>query len=146
MLAVSNGLSRFEGGGEKSSFRGWLRRVARNKCVDFIRLQVKLPAKARGGSTNMAVLSEDALTAELFDVDEESLAGEQREIVSRALTIIRSRFEKTTWKAFWRTVIDGCSPDDVASELGITRWNVYKARSRVLQRLRTELDGLETLP
>jgi RNA polymerase sigma-70 factor (ECF subfamily) len=41
--------------------------------------------------------------------------------------------------------VDGCTPDEVAAELSLSRWAVYKARSRVLQRLRTELEGLENL-
>ena len=59
---------------------------------------------------------------------------------------MRNRFEKSTWQAFWRTVIDGVSTEEVAEELGLSRWAVYKARSRVLQLLRSELDCLEDLP
>ncbi len=59
---------------------------------------------------------------------------------------MRNRFEKSTWQAFWRTVIDGVSTEEVAEELGLSRWAVYKARSRVLQLLRSELACLEDLP
>jgi len=38
-------------------------------------------------------------------------------------------------------VIDGCSPDEVATELCMSRWAVSKARARVLQRLRDEFAG-----
>ena len=145
MLAVMDGLNRFDAAREDASFRGWLRRIARNKCVDFVRQEVKLNAGAKGGSTNLAACN--ALQLEHYtETDEDTLAVEQNGVVRRALAIMRNHFEKTTWKAFWRTAIDGCSPDDVAQELGMSRWNVYKARSRVLQRLRSELSGLEDLP
>jgi DNA-directed RNA polymerase specialized sigma24 family protein len=39
-------------------------------------------------------------------------------------------------------VIDGRAPADVAEELGMTRQALYKAKSRVLRRLRHDLDGL----
>lgn len=145
MLAVSESLHRYDGEKNGATFRGWLRQITRNKCVDHIRRAAKLPTHARGGSTNLVLLNEDALAAELTDAEPETLATERRQVVQRALAIMRNRFERSTWQAFWRTAIDGCRPDDVAEELGTTRWNVYKARSRVLQRLRTELDGLEDL-
>ena len=37
---------------------------------------------------------------------------------------------------------DQDAPADVAKAAGMTVWAVYKARSRVLHRLRTELDEL----
>ena len=144
MIAVSNGLGRFDAG-SGSSFRGWLRQIARNKCVDFIRKATKEPVVARGGSSNLMQLSEDALARELTSAGAQEQTQERQQVVGRAMSIMRKHFEKTTWQAFWRTVIDGCKPEEVAEELDLTRWNVYKARSRVLQRLRAELDGLEDL-
>ena len=55
---------------------------------------------------------------------------------------MRTDFEPQTWQAFWRTTIQGESPSDVAAELGVSKWTVYKAKSRVLQRLRDEFDDL----
>ena len=62
-------------------------------------------------------------------------------VVYRALQSIRAEFEKRTWQAFWQTTVEGRLPADVAADLGITRSTVYSAKSRVLQRLRDELDG-----
>ncbi len=56
--------------------------------------------------------------------------------------MLRDQFEATTWTAFWATVVEGRQPAEVADSLGVTRWAVYKARARVLQRLREELEGL----
>ena len=54
----------------------------------------------------------------------------------------RERQDDRTWKAFWRSAVEGDRPADVAADLGVSVWAVYKARSRVLQRVRTELEGL----
>lgn len=128
-----------------ATFRGWLRTVTHNKVMDLHRL--RQTPDARGGTANIAAL------AELRASESSSAAGtgggdapdesDRVEVLRRALVILRPRFEQQTWAAFWRTTVDGCSPDDVADELGISRWSVYKARSRVLHRLRTELEGLE---
>ena len=70
---------------------------------------------------------------------------ERQAVVRRIMSILRASFERKTWQAFWRVVVDGCSPDDVATGLSMSRWSVYKARARVLQRLREEVSGLEEL-
>ncbi len=68
--------------------------------------------------------------------------SESRSIMRRALELVRAEFEPATWTAFWRTTVDGAVPADAAAELGVSVNAVYKAKSRVLRRLRDELDGL----
>ena len=63
-------------------------------------------------------------------------------VLSRAVQIMRSDFEEKTWKACWALVVEGKSGAAVAAELGMKIDAVYAARSRVLRRLRQELDGL----
>ncbi len=67
---------------------------------------------------------------------------DQRTLIRRAIAIYRDRFDSKTWQAFWATVVEGRDPAEVAETLGVSRWNIYKARARILQRLRTELSGL----
>ena len=147
-VAVSTRLAAYDVERQGATFRGWLWTITRNKAADFVRNCRGQPGP-RGGSTNLANLNAvSANTSEsvgmMVDPPPE-YASDQQEIIRRALAILRSSFEPSTWQAFWRTVIDGCTPDEVASELSLSRWAVYKARSRVLQRLRNELDGLEHL-
>jgi RNA polymerase sigma-70 factor (ECF subfamily) len=63
-------------------------------------------------------------------------------LAARALEIMRAEFEPATWQACWETVVSGRPAAEVASELGLTTNAVYLARSRVLRRLRCELQGL----
>jgi RNA polymerase sigma-70 factor (ECF subfamily) len=55
---------------------------------------------------------------------------------------MQTEFEETTWRAFWQTAVEGRSGADVAENLGLTIGAVYKSKSRVLRKLRDELDGL----
>jgi RNA polymerase sigma-70 factor (ECF subfamily) len=63
-------------------------------------------------------------------------------IVQRALTLIEQDFAPVTWRAFWLTTHDGADAAAVAAELGISTNAVFIAKSRVLKRLRTEIEGL----
>ncbi|MBC8289748.1 MAG: sigma-70 family RNA polymerase sigma factor, partial [Planctomycetes bacterium] len=69
-------------------------------------------------------------------------ARELAEVVKRAISIVQDRPADNPWRAFWRTAVEGDEPNTVAEALGVSVWTVYKARTRVLNRLRGELDGL----
>ena len=60
----------------------------------------------------------------------------------RMLDLVRVEFENRTWEAFWRIVVDGQSPAEVAAAMDLSLPAVYKAKSRVLRRLREQLQGL----
>lgn len=76
--------------------------------------------------------------------DDEDTESEEASVSHRVLDLIRSEFEPRTWKAFWRTAVEAATPADVSTELGMTTSAIRIAKSRVLSRLRQELDGLVT--
>lgn len=62
-------------------------------------------------------------------------------LVGRALDVMRTDFEPATWKACWEMTVEGRPASDIAAELGLSVASVYAATSRVLRRLRQELQG-----
>ncbi|HJZ56074.1 MAG TPA: sigma-70 family RNA polymerase sigma factor [Gemmataceae bacterium] len=116
------------------SFRAWLHTVFVNKWKDTCRKRVPVPLAADG--------SEFPVPA----VDDHTLAIDEAEyravLVARAAKLIEADFNPTTWRAFWATAVEDRPAAEVAAELGLSTNAVYLARSRVLNRLRTELDGL----
>jgi RNA polymerase sigma-70 factor (ECF subfamily) len=114
------------------SFRNWLRTILHNKCRDMQRLQKNQPlAGSLSGITSEAVY------------DDSYWESEYREhLVGRALELIQVDFQETTWKAFWEVVVAGRAAVEVAAQFGISVDSVYTAKSRVLRRLRHELQGL----
>ena len=58
------------------------------------------------------------------------------------MELVRAGVEDRTWQAFWRVTVDGRPVADVADELGMTALAVYKAKYRVLRRIREELGDL----
>ena len=116
------------------SFRGWMRAIALNKWRERCRRRAAGPEPV-GGSAVAAVA--DSTTADPFDE-----AEYRQQLVRRALEIMQAEFEPTTWKACWEFVVSGRPAAAVADELGVSVAVVYGAKSRVLRRLRQELDGL----
>ncbi len=136
--AVAENIQRFEHRSPGDSLRGWLWTVARNKIRDHYRRRQKEFAAAGGTDAHQRLQQVPSIP----DENDESPVELAAELSHRALAFIQNEFEPGTWRAFWRTAVDGQSPTDAARELGLTLGAVYKAKSRVLLRLRRELDGL----
>ena len=115
-------------------FRPWLRTVAENRWRDALRKRAALPRHAADAALANAAVPAEA--AALWDVEY------RQHVLARAVQLMRSDFAEKTWKACWALVIDGKSGADVGRELGMTVEAVYAAKSRVMRRLRQELDGL----
>ena len=58
------------------------------------------------------------------------------------LELVEPEFQAKTWQAFRLLVLERRSAAEAAAELGLTVNAVLIAKSRVLQRMRQEADGL----
>lgn len=116
-------------------FRAWLWTITRNKIIDSLRREHRMPV-GRGGST--ALLASQQVPEQL-DENDASERHEFTAVLHRALDQVRCEFEERTWAAFWRTTIDGQSVASVAGELNVAPATVRKHRSRILRRMRQQL-------
>jgi RNA polymerase sigma-70 factor (ECF subfamily) len=115
------------------SFRAWLKTVVLNRWRNQIKRQARAPAHPG-----------DACLADVHAPDD-SLFEEQeyrRQLLRRALELVRDEFQPATWKAFNEHGMNGRPAAEVAAELGMTVGAVYAAKCRVLGRLREQLRGL----
>lgn len=115
------------------TFRGWLRTVTLNKWRERMRRK-RLPAAAADEAAVDQLAADDPL--ETFWEREY-----QQQLVARAMELVKPEFSDTVWSAFQAHVVNDQPPLEVAGSLGISIWTVYGAKSRVLKRLREELDG-----
>ena len=118
----------------RQSFRGWLWTVTLNKHRE--RRRVKEPATATNGAAALAEAPapEDPQALEKAEYDQF--------LVGRALRLMQAEFQPTTWQACWELVVEGKPAAEVAAKLDMGIDAVYASKSRVLRRLRQELDGL----
>ncbi len=132
---VARRLGEFRRDRPHDNFRGWLRVITRSRVVDHVRREDRQPAAEGGDEAQQRLLQLPELP---FDRAARKAEQEQEIslVVRQALDLVRATVQPATWDAFWRVVVDGESPQQVAAELGVTDVAVRMAKSRVLRRLR----------
>ncbi|MEI8371332.1 MAG: sigma-70 family RNA polymerase sigma factor [Planctomycetota bacterium] len=137
--AVAAHIQRFERRKPEGGFSAWLHVITHNKARDHFRAIQGHPQAQGGTDAQMRFLT----VCEPLELTSQSRsAPRQNEFLQRAVELTRAEFEPKTWEAFWRTIVEQQSPQEVAEELKTRVTAVYQAKYRVLQRLRQLFDEL----
>jgi len=138
LLLVVRAIPSFQYEPEKGSFRGWLLTILRNQLR---RRANKAKSQAEGsGDTGVMELLHEQPAREEPDVWELEY---QLRLFHWAAGRIKSSFRTQTRDAFWITTVDGLSIAETAAKLGTSEGAVYVARSRVLAKIRKEIEEAE---
>jgi RNA polymerase sigma-70 factor (ECF subfamily) len=139
MAVVVRELPNFEHNQRRGAFRSWLRTITVNRLRILWRARYHRPA-ATGDSDFLNMLDEledpSSGLSRLWDQQHD------QHVARRLMELVEPQFEPTTWRAFRRVVLDGIKAADAAAELHISVNAVLLAKSRVLSRLRQEMEGL----
>jgi RNA polymerase sigma-70 factor (ECF subfamily) len=139
LQAIAASIGRLDYDRQRGTFRAWLLTLTRNKLCDFLERQYR-QTPGTGDSEMLrllaAVQSPSDSDAAMWDAE-----YEQR-LFESGVELIRGDFQESTWQAFWRTSVDGKDPSAVADELNLSVGAVYTAKSRVLARLKRELQNI----
>lgn len=115
-------------------FRSWLKTMTLNRVTDLHRRNRLISLQSDLDGLSRITVADDA---DLF------VEAEYRSvIVNRALDLLQTEFHASTWQAFQMQVMDDQKASIVAEQLNLPINAVYLAKSRILARLRQELDGL----
>jgi RNA polymerase sigma factor (sigma-70 family) len=120
-------------------FRGFLRTMVHNACKDYLESRQRVVAVSSDlglYSVLESVEARDDLAARL----EQAFDLERLEV---AQARVRERVEPRTWEAFRLTALEGKSGADAAALLQMQVGTVFKAKSKVQQMLREEIERLE---
>jgi RNA polymerase sigma-70 factor (ECF subfamily) len=121
----------------RGSFRGWLFTVTRNKINDFFD---RKQSRGTGDTATQQFLEQQPDTS----ADETDWQREaQQRIFTWAAERVRPEFQPATWNAFWQVAVEGKSGEEAAQTLNMSVGAVYVAKSRVLARLKREVEQFE---
>jgi len=139
LMRVAGAIDQWQKTEPNIRFRHWLRRVARNAILTALTRSPK--DAATGGTDLQELLSEQpGITTHL---EQELVLEHSREQYHRAAAIVQTDVNTETWLAFELSVIDGKRCDEVAKLIGRSIGTVHAARSRVMRRLRDQVQRLE---
>jgi RNA polymerase sigma factor (sigma-70 family) len=139
LRSVSGAIGTLDYDRKRGSFRGWLFTITRNKIFNFLSAR-KIRPQGSGDTTTNKLLDQHPEADDGADTWELEY---QRRIAAIAMEKIKSEFQEKSWQAFWRTAVEGIGAAEVSQELGMSTGAIYVAKSRILARLKEEVEALQ---
>jgi RNA polymerase sigma factor (sigma-70 family) len=139
MRSVMRAIGRFDYDRQQGTFRSWLFTITRNKVFSFLSARrIRPQASGDSGTTRLLDNQPDP-----NDDSEQWETEYQRRIASLAMQRVKGEFQEKTWRAFWLTAVEGIAAAEAGKQVGISPGAVYVAKSRVLARLKEEVESIE---
>lgn len=138
MRSVSKAIQKLDYDRRQGMFRGWLFTITRNKIFNHLSAKRIRPQASGDENTNRLLESQPDGNDGADDWEMEY----QRRLAAIAMERIRSEFQENTWQAFRLTAIEGVAAAEAAKQVGMSSGAIYVAKSRVLARLKEEVDVL----
>jgi RNA polymerase sigma factor (sigma-70 family) len=140
MRRVSGAIGRLDYDRKQGTFRGWLFTITRNLIFNFLSARSIRP-QGSGDTTTNKLLDQSPAASTDDGADTWELEY-QRRLAALAMEKIKSEFQESSWRAFWLTAVEGKSAGEVSQELKMSTGAIYVAKSRVLARLKEEVETL----
>ena len=140
LRSISSAAQRLEYDPARGTFRGWLFTVTRNKVFNF--LEHRSRRVLGSGDSSMQRRLEQHAGAD-GDLSADWEADYQRTMAAQAMERVKGEFQPATWDAFLLTAVEGKTPAQVAVRVGLSVGAIYVAKSRVIARLRQEIERLQ---
>jgi len=132
MLAVFEKRDVFHYDPTRGRFRNWLHRVVNNRVAQRRRRPMER-VRAQGGEPSDALIEQ---ADDSLEPDAAWDASFDRAVLAAMIQVLRRETNPRDFVAFELTALHDRSPKDVARVTGMSRNMVYKARRKVLERLR----------
>jgi RNA polymerase sigma factor (sigma-70 family) len=144
LSAVSQVIGRFDYEPSRGSFRSWLFTIVRNQLASQAKRHARHPEERTSPASDLLSGASGARNGPNDGEAEQIWQREyQLRLLQWGLDQIRSQFEENTWRAFMLTAIERRPARDVGVDLGMSPGAVYIAKSRVRDRLKEFLQGID---
>lgn len=143
LVRVAGAVERWQPDPHRGTFRGWLYRIARNLMISFLEKQDRQPAPT-GHSSIVDLLAQVPDSHDIASGEFDDELAQQ--VFAWAARRVQATCNTSTWQAFWSTAVEDEPPAQVASRLKISVGAVYVARSRIIQKLRREVQRFSGHP
>ena len=130
---VARRMPAFEYERERGRFKAWLLKIARGKVVDFLRRP-----SGHAGETGVLVSVPDSTPGP----DEHWERHWRAEHLRHCLREVRRSEAAHTYRVFELLLVEELSVPEVCARTGLNANQVYKAKARVLRRVREALERL----
>lgn len=139
LRSIAVAIGRFDYDTQRGTFRSWIFTVTRNKLFNFTEARRNQPR----GSGDSGVQEQLAEALGVYDETDDAWNREwQLQLAAKAMENVQSEFQPATWKAFQLAAVEGKAAKDVSSATGLSVGAVYVAKSRVIARLKSEIERL----
>ncbi len=125
--AVVRQIKKFEYMRDRGGFKSWLRTIVNRRVIDLQRK--RYPISLESGALEL-IPGKDLNSSELWETEWKK--QHLRYCVERASREVPDK----TAESFRLLVEDGCSVEEISEQLGLTINQVYKAKSRMLSKIR----------
>ncbi len=137
LVGVANAVSKWKPDQGRAKFRTWLFRIAKFQLLK--RFRKNSQEKQFGDWAEL----DDILSMQDWKPCEEEETEYRRMVFRWAAEQVQEQVKPKTWLAFQLSSIENQSVAQVAETTGLTRDQVYVARSRVIKRLREHIQTFE---
>lgn len=134
LAVVVQQIGNFEYNRAKGGFKNWLRRIAYNKIMDVFRNQ---RTKSIQSGEMRAIADTDPSPDQVWE------AHWQHAHLKYCVEQVGAAVSPQNYRAFYLLVFEEQSVEEVSTELGMNANQVYKAKSRVLERIRIKMSELD---
>ncbi len=136
LASVHRAIEKFEYDPQRGRFRGWLGTIAAHEIGRYL-ARDRRPGKGGGDGVGNH-LAEQASG----EVDSAWLEEFNAHIFASALDRVKPEFDDLTWQAFDLTWLNDAETQVAAKQIGKDAAWIYKARFKILQRLKNEIEFL----
>ena len=142
LIAITKSIKKWRPDPDRAKFRTWLFRIAKFNLIRLMRKREREPQCDELGWEEIESHHVDGIPQGWRVSDAEQNAYRQT-VLQWATSVVRNQFHQHTWDAFRLSSFENRPIAEVAKLTGMTRDQVYVARSRVIRRLRNQIERFE---